>query len=41
MNGYDIVCSAISAISQTILIGIIEVLKLKAKYSLDDGFLSF
>lgn len=40
-EGYDMVCCAISAISQTILIGLLEVLKLKATYSLDDGFLNF
>jgi len=40
-EGYDMVCSAISAISQTILIGVLEVLQLKATYSLDDGFLNF
>lgn len=40
-DGYDMVCSAISSVSQTVLIGILEVLKLKATYSLDDGFLSF
>lgn len=40
-QGYDMVCSAVSAISQSILIGITEVLKLNIKYSLEDGFLSF
>lgn len=40
-EGYDMVCCAISTISQTILIGILEVLKLKITYSLDDGFLNF
>lgn len=40
-EGYDLVCSAVSSISQTILIGIVEVLKLKIDYSIDDGFLSF
>ncbi|MBC2580635.1 ribosomal-processing cysteine protease Prp [Clostridium sp. DJ247] len=38
---YDMVCSAISAVSQTILIGILEVLKLKIDYSINDGFLNF
>ena len=40
-EGYDMVCCAISAVSQTILIGLLEVLKLKVIYSLDDGFLNF
>lgn len=40
-EGYDLVCCAVSSISQTILIGIVEVLKLKIDYSIDDGFLSF
>ena len=36
----DLICSAISAISQTTVIGIEEVLKIKAKYDIDDGFLN-
>lgn len=40
-EGYDLVCSAVSAISQTVLIGILDVLKLKLSYSIKDGFLSF
>lgn len=40
-EGYDMVCCAISTISQTILIGVLEVLKLKITYSLDEGFLNF
>jgi Predicted ribosomal protein len=40
-EGYDLVCCAISTVSQTILIGILEVLKLKITYSLDDGLLNF
>ncbi|MCT8978256.1 ribosomal-processing cysteine protease Prp [Clostridium sp. CX1] len=40
-EGYDLVCSAVSAISQTMLIGILEVLKFQVDYSIDDGFLSF
>jgi uncharacterized protein YsxB (DUF464 family) len=40
-EGYDMVCSAISSVSQTILIGILEVLKLKVNYSIEDGFLNF
>lgn len=38
--GSDIVCSAVSAISQTVLIGMQEVLKIQPLYSLEDGFLS-
>lgn len=37
----DIICSAISMVSQTTLIGILEVLKVEAEYCMDeDGFLS-
>lgn len=36
----DIICSAISMVSQTTLIGILEVLKVEAKYCIEDGFLS-
>ena len=36
----DLICSAISAISQTTVIGIEEVLKIRAKYVIDDGFLN-
>lgn len=36
----DLICSAISAISQTTVIGIEEVLKIKAKYCIEDGFLN-
>ncbi|KEH87487.1 ribosomal-processing cysteine protease Prp [Clostridium novyi] len=36
----DIVCSAVSAISQTTLIGILEVLNIHAEYRIVDGFLS-
>jgi uncharacterized protein YsxB (DUF464 family) len=39
-HGYDIVCSAVSAISITIVNGITEVLKLKAPYKVKDGFLN-
>lgn len=38
--GKDIVCSAISAISQTTLIGILDVLKINVDYDIVDGFLS-
>ncbi len=36
----DLVCAAISAISQTTVIGIEEVLKIKTKYDIEDGFLN-
>jgi len=36
----DLICSAISAISQTTVIGIEEVLKISAEYVIDDGFLN-
>jgi uncharacterized protein YsxB (DUF464 family) len=34
--GTDIVCSAISSITQSLALGILEVLKLKAKYTIDE-----
>ncbi len=40
-EGLDMVCAGISMISQTILNGILEVLKFPVDYSIDDGFLSF
>jgi len=36
----DLICAAISAISQTTIIGIEEVLKIKVKYEIEDGFLN-
>jgi len=36
----DLICAGISAISQTTVIGIEEVLKIKAKYDIKDGFLN-
>ncbi|MBL4935206.1 ribosomal-processing cysteine protease Prp [Clostridium sp. YIM B02515] len=39
-EGYDMVCSAVSAISLTIANGITEVLKINPSISLEDGFLS-
>lgn len=38
-NAYDLICNSISVLSQTILIGITEVLGVKAKYEIHDGFL--
>lgn len=40
VEGEDIVCSAISMVSQTTLIGILEVLKVDVEYYVEDGFLS-
>ncbi|PRR77291.1 hypothetical protein CLLI_24620 [Clostridium liquoris] len=39
-EGYDLVCSAVSAISLTIANGITEVVKAKAYVEVKDGFLS-
>lgn len=39
-SGEDIVCSAISAISLSTVIGITEVLKINANYEVKDGFLN-
>jgi uncharacterized protein len=36
----DLTCAAISAISQTTLIGILEVLKIDVTYKIKDGFLN-
>mgnify|MGYP001572285312 CR=1 FL=1 len=36
----DLICAAISAISQTTVIGIEKVLKIKVKYDIEDGFLN-
>ncbi|MEY7999029.1 ribosomal-processing cysteine protease Prp [Clostridium sp. Mt-5] len=40
-QGYDLVCSAVSAVSQSTVIGITEVLKLNLDYSIKNGFLNF
>jgi uncharacterized protein YsxB (DUF464 family) len=39
-EGYDMVCSAVSAVSLTIANGITEVLHIKPSIALEDGFLS-
>ncbi|MFA9399385.1 MAG: ribosomal-processing cysteine protease Prp [Clostridiaceae bacterium] len=39
-EGLDIVCSAVSSVSQTILIGILEVLEISASYNIEEGNLS-
>ena len=38
-SGQDILCSAISSISQSLALGILKVLELKAKYKTKDGML--
>lgn len=38
-SGEDIVCSAVSAVSQTTLLGLTEVLEVSPVYSIKDGFL--
>lgn len=40
-RAYDFVCCAVSVLSQSIFIGLTEVLEFDVKYSIDDGFLSF
>ncbi len=38
-HGKDIVCSAVSAVAQTALLGIIKVAGVDARYEINDGFL--
>ncbi|MCR1951839.1 MULTISPECIES: ribosomal-processing cysteine protease Prp [Clostridium] len=38
-DAYDMICNSVSVLSQSTLIGIQEVLQLKVKYDIDDGFL--
>lgn len=38
-SGEDIVCSAVSAVSQTTLLGLLEVIKVSPLYSMKEGFL--
>ncbi|MCF0147528.1 MAG: ribosomal-processing cysteine protease Prp [Clostridium sp.] len=38
-DAYDLICNSVSVLSQSVIIGIEEVLKLKVKYSINDGFL--
>ena len=40
-HGEDIVCAAVSILSQTILIGLVEVLKQDVRYEISDGYLEF
>jgi len=39
-DGYDVVCSAVSAVSITITNGITEILNIKPIIGIEDGFLS-
>jgi uncharacterized protein YsxB (DUF464 family) len=39
-EGSDIVCSAVSALAQTALLGLMEYLPGQVEYQMDDGFLS-
>jgi len=36
-KGYDLVCAAISSITQTAILGVTEVVGIKAGFSLEDG----
>ncbi len=38
-DAYDLICNSVSVLSQSALIGIKEILKLKVKYNINDGFL--
>lgn len=38
-DAYDLICNSVSVLSQSVLIGIEEVLKFKIKYNINDGFL--
>lgn len=40
-HGSDIVCSAVSALTQTALLGLVEIAELDLKYCIKEGFLSF
>ncbi len=40
-HGEDIVCSAVSVLAQTILIGLVEVLKQEVEYEISEGYLEF
>lgn len=39
-DAYDLICNSVSVLSQSVLIGMEEVLKLPIKYEVNDGFLS-
>ena len=38
-DAYDLICNSVSVLSQSALIGMEEVLRLKIKYEINDGFL--
>ena len=38
-DAYDMICNSVSVLSQSVLIGIEEVLKISVKYEIEDGFL--
>ncbi|MCC5911575.1 MAG: ribosomal-processing cysteine protease Prp [Clostridiaceae bacterium] len=38
--GKDVVCAAVSVLSQTIILGLYEIIKIKAPYKIEDGYLS-
>ena len=40
VQGKDVLCSAISSVSQNAAVGIVEVLKLDAELKISDGYLS-
>lgn len=39
-NAYDMICNSVSVLSQSVLIGLQEVLKLDIKFELQDGFIN-
>ena len=39
-DAYDMICNSVSVLSQSVVIGMQEVLKLPIKYEINDGFLS-
>ena len=39
-EAFDLICNSISVLSQSVIIGMQEVLKLPIKYEINDGFLS-
>ena len=39
-EAFDLICNSVSVLSQSVIIGMQEVLKLPIKYEINDGFLS-
>ena len=39
-DAYDMICNSVSVLSQSVIIGLDEVLKLNVNYQIKDGFLS-